>query len=129
MTSNFDSTNELDLPILDRPPTGDECHNCGAAHITWQCPGVGALLRATYADFEAYKARDERIEIGMPIKQLDSDEYEYPGKIDGVLIAFYPNRHTAELALHNILAAEMPAAFGHEVLDLDLDAALVWAGA
>ncbi len=50
---------------------------------------------------EAYRARDARIAIGLPIKQ-DNGEYEYPGYIDDTLIGFYPNIRTARLALDNI---------------------------
>lgn len=50
-------------------------------------------------------AIQDRIEIGLPIKQLDSDECEYPAKLDGQLIGFYASHHAAELALTNIALA------------------------
>jgi len=50
-----------------------------------------------------YQGRDARIAIGMPIKQ-DTGEYEWPGYIDGTLIAFYRNIPEADRALGNILA-------------------------
>lgn len=59
---------------------------------------------------------DDRVTIGLPVLQ-DNGEWEYPGYLDGVLIGFYANVHEADLALHNILAVEWPAAFG--VLDVD----------
>jgi hypothetical protein len=60
---------------------------------------------------EAYRARDARISIGLPIKQ-DNGEYEYPGYVDGVLIGFYATRHHADLALHNILDTGLVALIG-----------------
>ena len=71
-----------------------------------------------------YQARDARIAIGLPIKQ-DNGEYEYPGYLDGTLIAFYRTRAEADVALHHILDCEMPAAFGM-VLDTEF-APLGWA--
>lgn len=53
---------------------------------------------------EQYRAIDARISIGLPILQ-DNGEMEWPGSIDGTLIAFYRNILEADLALHNIIEA------------------------
>ena len=60
-------------------------------------------------NIEQYRARDARIAIGLPIKQ-DNNEFEYPGYLDATLIAFFPNIHSANLALHNLIDKEQTMA-------------------
>ena len=60
-------------------------------------------------NIEQYRARDARIAIGLPIKQ-DNNELEYPGYLDATLIAFFPNIHSANLALHNLIDKEQTMA-------------------
>jgi hypothetical protein len=67
---------------------------------------------------DAYRARDLRISIGLPVKQ-DNGEYEYPGYLDDKLIGFYATRHTADLALHNILDMAELVQGATPMLDLD----------
>lgn len=96
------------------------CDNPNHNHTGYRMPPYTPVWPETKRHIAAH---DARITIGAAIKQ-DNGEYEYPGYIDGALIAFYRNIREADLALRNILAAEMPATFG--VVDVEF-APVGWA--
>ena len=113
-----------DAPGLPEAPTTDAPGHppyvgCdGIGHSAQKCPDIRARLFAPEAVGQPYTptwpntrrhfaAHDSRISIGFPVKQ-DTGEYQYPGLIDGAVVAFYRNAPEADLALRNILAAEMP---------------------
>lgn len=92
----------LDNALLEPCPfCGNPAHLGTCAEMLTYVEQVkaGIAERTTLAD---YRARDARIAIGLPIKQ-DNNEFEWPGYLDGQLIAFYPNVHAANLALWNLL--------------------------
>lgn len=75
---------------------------------------------ATLPALEAYRARDARIEIGLPILQ-GNGEFEYPGLIDGIIIGFYATRHHADIALHSILDTGLDALLVTAAVPLDTE--------
>jgi hypothetical protein len=88
----------------------EPCPFCAEPMHLNACPAMLDFVSNVKASIHArtalaeYRARDARIAIGLPILQ-DNNEFEWPGYLDGRLIAFYPNVHAANLALWNLISA------------------------